>query len=136
VGPADAPDYLISTKIMNSIILLNYNENTRQVEEEEKTRFLKDLLDQMGVPTDEFWTIGNSLSIDQRIKLRSALKIYGVQVIDDLDGFLQVYIENEKVAEWYKPTYKLKRDLQQLDRKKQLYIEMKISYWTVFEEQQ
>ena len=120
---------------MNGTILLDYNENTKQVEDEEKTRFLRTLLEQMGVPISDFW-IEDSLTIENRIKLRNVLTTFGVQVIDDLDGHLQVYVEGEKVGEWNKCTYKLKRDLKQLDPKKQLYLEMEVNCWTIFEQQE
>ena len=119
---------------MKATILLNYNENTRQVEEEEKTRYLKDILERMGLPIQEFWTTDNSLYIDQRIKLRDILVTYGIQVIDDLDGNMQIYVEGEKVAEWFKSSYKLKRDLRQVDPRKQLYLEMYVECWSLFEE--
>lgn len=121
---------------MNCKILLDYNENTKQVEEEEKYRFLRNLLEQMGVPIEEFWTTDNPLTIEQKIKLRGILATYSIQVIDDLDGYLQVYVDNEKVAEWNKPIYKLKRDLRQIDPRKKFFLEMEISYWSLFEEQQ
>lgn len=121
---------------MNGTILLNYNENTRQVEDEEKTRFVRTLLEQMGVPIVDFWAEDGPLSIDNKIKLKNTLVTYGVQVIDDLDGHLLVYVEGEKVAEWNKCTYKLKRDLSQLDPRKQLYLEMEVNCWTIFEQQE
>ena len=119
---------------MKATILLNHNENTRIVEEEEKTRFLKDILEKMGLPVQEFWSTETSLSIDQRIKLRDILVSYGIQVIDDLDGNMQIYVEGEKIAEWFKCSYKLKRDLRRLDPRKQLYLEMQITCWSLFEE--
>lgn len=119
---------------MKATILLNYNENTRKVEDEEKTRFLKALLEQMGVPIQEFWTTDGPLSVEQRIKLRGILATYSIQVIDDLDGHMQVYVEGEKVAEWFKCTYKLKRDLREIDPRKQLYLEMEVNCWSLFEE--
>jgi hypothetical protein len=121
---------------MKGTILLNYNENTKQVEEEEKVRFLRSLLDQMGVPISDFWATDSPLSIDQKIKLRGILATYGIQVIDDLDGHMQVYVEGELVGEWNKCLYKLKRDLRQLDPRKQLYLEMEVNCWTLFEEQE
>jgi len=121
---------------MQGTILLNYDENVKQVEEEEKSRFLKNLLEQMGVEVDSFWTTETALSIDQRIKLRSILATYMIQVIDDLDGHMQIYVQDELCGEWFKSTYKLKRDLRQLDPKKQLYMEMTINCWTIFEEQE
>ena len=119
---------------MKGTILLNYSESTRQVEDEEKLRFLRNVLDQMGVPIQDFWVTDEPLSINQRMKLRGVLASYGVQVIDDFDGHMQVYVEGELVGEWFKCTYKLKRDLRQLDPKKQLYLEMSINCWSMFEE--
>lgn len=121
---------------MKGIILLNYGDNTKSVEEEEKMRFLKDILDQMGVPINDFWNTDEPLSIEQKIKLRTLLATYSVQVIDDLDGHLQIYVEDELVGEWNKCTYKLKRDLRQLDPRKQLYLEMTVDFWTIFEDEQ
>lgn len=118
---------------MKGTVLLNYDENTKQVEEEEKTQFLKDLLEQMGVPINEFWTTETSLSVNQKIKLRSVLATYGIQVVDDLDGHMQIYVDDQLVGEWNKCTYKLKRDLRQLDPRKRLYLEMQVNCWSLFE---
>ena len=121
---------------MKGTILLNYNENTKQVEEEERYRFLRNLLEQMGLPIEEFWTTDGLLSVDQRIKLRGILTTYGIQVIDDLDGHMQIYVEGELTGEWHKCTYKLKKDLRELDPRKQLYLEMEVNCWSLFEEQE
>jgi hypothetical protein len=121
---------------MKATLLLNHDENTKKVEEEERTRFLKNILEEMGVPIQEFWTTDGPLSVDQRIKLRGILATYSIQVIDDLDGHMQVYVEGERIAEWFKPTYKLKRDLREIDPRKQLYLEMEVSFWSLFEEQE
>ena len=119
---------------MKGTILLNHNENTKKVEDEEKTRFLRNILEQMGVPIQEFWPSDEALSVSQKIQLRSILATYNVQVIDDLDGHMQIYVEGEKVAEWFKCTYKLKRDLREIDPRKQLYLEMEVNCWSLFEE--
>ena len=119
---------------MKATLLLNYNENVQQVEEEEKTRFLRSLLEQIELPIQEFWPTDSTLSISQRMKMRALLGTYGIQVIDDLDGHMQVYVEGELVAEWFKCTYKIKRDLRERDPRKQLYLEMDINCWSLFEE--
>lgn len=127
---------------MKGTILLNHSENTKQVEEEEKTRFLRGILEEMGIPVQDFWASETTLSIEQRIKLRGILATYGIQVIDDLDGRMQIWVSPDKeelpqkVAEWHKCIYKLKRDLRQLDPRKQLYLEMEINCWSLFEEDQ
>lgn len=119
---------------MKATILLNYNENTKKVEDEEKTRYLRNILEMMGMPIQEFWPNDEPLSVDQRMKMRGVLAKYGVQVIDDLDGHMEIYVEGEKVAEWLKSSYKLKRDLSERDPRKQLYLEMEVTCWSLFEE--
>lgn len=119
---------------MKAKVLLNYYENVKQIEEEEQSRFLRNLLEQMGVPIDSFWNSDMILNTAQRINLRKILSDYNINVIDDLDGHLQIYVENELVGEWFKSTYSLKRDLRETDLKKQRYLEMQISNWTIFEE--
>ena len=119
---------------MKSTLLLNSNENTRKVEDEEKSRFMRSILEIMGVPIDEFWIPEQPLSIEDKIKLRSILSTYNIQVIDDLDGSLQMYVDGQLIAEWKKCEYKLKRDLSQLDPNRQLYLEMQVNFWSIFEE--
>jgi hypothetical protein len=119
---------------MKGTILLNYNENLRKVEEEEKNRFLYGILDQMGVPIDEFWNASETLNVAQKIKLRNTLSAYDVHVLDDHEGRLEVYVENELVGTWDKCFYKLKKDLRALDPKKKLYFEMEVNYWSIFED--
>lgn len=117
---------------MKAIVLLNHGENTKQIEAEEKTRFVKDILQQIGVPID-FWDT-DVLSKDQKTQLNLILLKYNIQVIDDSDGKLQMFVDNEPIATWNKPTYKLKKDPGQLDRKKQLYLEMTIDCNSPFDE--
>lgn len=128
---------------MKGSILLNYNENTHQVEEEEKARFLRGVLEQCfeSVPDvltqiQTIWNIDGPLPAPQKVKLRGILAIYGLQVIDDLDGHLQIYLENELIGEWYKCTYKLKRDLRVIDPRKRVYLEMEVNCWSAFDDKE
>jgi hypothetical protein len=127
---------------MKGTILLNYNEDTRQVEEEEKARFLKGVLERCFENTDvanqiqTIWSGEGVLAAPQKVKLRGILATYSLQVIDDLDGHLQVYLENELIGEWFKCTYKLRRDLRVMDPRKRIYLEMEVSCWSVFDEQE
>ena len=122
---------------MQATILLDSDENTKKVEEEEKSKFIRDNLEQMGIPVDEFWTSSDrALTIEEKIKLREILSAYNIIVIDSLDGHMQMYVENDLVAEWHKPAYKLKTDLRHLNPQKRLFLEMTINCWSVFEEHQ
>jgi hypothetical protein len=125
---------------MKGTILLNYNENTRQIEEEEKSNFLRCFLDQcfesapnVANQISTIWNVDGPLPADQKVKLRNVLTTYGIQVIDDLDGHMKIYLENEVQAEWFKSTYKIKKDLSAIDPKKRIFLEMNISCWSVFD---
>jgi hypothetical protein len=119
---------------MQGTILLSPQENTRKVEEEEKSKFLRAILIEMGLPIETIWEDDLPLTIPQKIQMRTLLQTYGVQVIDHGDGEMQILCEQEPIAKWEKCTYRLKKDQGQTDPKKQLYMEMLVSCWSVFEE--
>lgn len=127
---------------MKGTILLNYSENTHQVEEEEKARFLRALIEQIFENTEvlnqvqEIWTNDGPLSPAQKVKMRGIFTTYGILVIDDHDGHMKVYVEGELIGEWNKCLYKLKRDLAQVDPRKKLYLEMEVNCWSVFDSQE
>lgn len=125
---------------MKGTILLNHSENTHQIEQEEKNRFLQQLLEQMFEGTPDvlsqivnIWNNSNSLTAPQKVMVRELLNTYNIQVLDDNDGEMKIYVEGELVGQFFKPNYKLKRDYSQLDKRKQLYLEMSINCWSVFE---
>jgi len=125
---------------MKGTILLNHSENTQQVEQEEKNRFLQSLLEQMFESNlevlsqiVEIWNSANILTPEQKVKVRTILDTYNIQVMDDNDGEMKIYVEGELMGQFFKPSYKLKRDYSQLNRKKQLYLEMTINCWSVFD---
>jgi hypothetical protein len=128
---------------MQGSILLNYGENTHQVEEEKKSRFLRDFLEQCFQDTPEMvqqiadlWADTDGvLPVDQKIKLRVLLNTYSIRVIDDMDGQLKIYLEDELVAQWLKAKYYLRKDLQVKDPKKRIFMEMKVECWSVFDKE-
>lgn len=119
---------------MESIILLNCNENTHKIEEEEKSRFIRSILEGMGIPLDNIYDDNGHLTIQNKIRLREILHNYQVKIIDNLKDGLAIYVENEKVAEWFQCQYKLKEDISEIDPARRLFLEMKISSWSIFEE--
>lgn len=118
---------------MKEILLLNYDENTRQVIEEEKNKFFLSLLDEMGVSDPEFSDMVEKISPVQKAKLRNLLAKFNIQVIDDMEN-MNIYVEGKLVGKWNKPLFKIKIDPVQMDRKKQLYIELELDFWSIFEE--
>jgi hypothetical protein len=118
---------------MKGIILLNSNENTHLVEEEEKAKFIRALLEEIGLPLEGIWDEDGQLSIEGKIKLRSILSTYQIQIIDSMDGELQVYHEDKIIGEFKKCNYVLKKDLKEKDPRKKLYLEMHVEYSSIFE---
>jgi len=115
-------------------ILLNHDENTVSVENEERTRFLFDILKKINIPVDEFWSGNLNLSVEERIKLREILLTYNIEVHTDLEGYMQIFCDNQIIAEWFKPKYILRKDLRYLDPKKRLYLEMEVDHNSIFDE--
>ena len=119
---------------MKSIILLNSNENTSVVEEEEKTRFIRSILASFELPIDDYWDEEGKITIDNKIKLRSLLSTLNIQIIDNSDGEIQVFCDGTVIAKWNKCEYVLRRDLKERDPAKKLYLEMKTDHWSIFED--
>jgi hypothetical protein len=119
---------------MENTILLNSNESTDQIEDQEKTRFVRFIFEMLELPIGDLWEEDGELSVENRIKFRSLLATYNIQIIDSLEGTLQIYCDGETIGKWDKPVYKLKKDLKELDPKRKLYLEMKTSCWSIFDQ--
>ncbi len=120
---------------MQGTILLNYDTNIQQFEDEERARFLHFTLEQMGVPLQDVWEQNDQPpNTQERIKLRNILSAYNIQVLDDKE-VMDIFVEGEKVGTWNKPNYILKKDGSQLDKRKQLYLEATLTCWSIFEEE-
>lgn len=90
----------------------------------------------MGIPiTELLGEVSQELDVTQRMKLRKILFDYKIKVIDDKDGGIRIYVDEDKVGEWFKSTYKIKSDPANLEKRKRFYLEMKVQYWSIFEEQ-
>src|SRR5690606_23690603 len=114
--------------IVKEKILLNYSDSTSEVESEERTRFLFSILERMEIPVDSIWNGELNLTVGQKIKLREILSTYNIMILEDLDNHMQMFVEGELVAEWHPCTFKLKKDLREINPKKKLYIEMETNY--------
>jgi len=117
---------------MESTILLDSDENVVLVEAQESSRFIRSMLETMGIDLSEIW-IDEKLNIDQKIKLRHVLSQYQVKIIDDSNNTLNIYLNQDLIAKWYKPTYVIRYDNSETDSKKRFFIEMKVKYESIFE---
>lgn len=119
---------------MEYIVLLSPHQ-VNQVEEEEKSKFIRNILENLELPIDEIWAYDQYLlESSQRIELRSLLNKYNIEIINNDNDGVDIFIDNEKIATWLKPSYKLKKDYLAQDFKKNVYYEMQIKFWSIFEE--
>lgn len=111
-------------------------EDAKSIEEEERSLFLRGILEKIGVPLDDIWPDKYVETIDQKIKLRGLLSKLNIEIIYDGDRGCKIYHEDELLAEWFKPRFLLKRDNKAKTIQKKFYYEMKIKTWDVFENQE
>lgn len=108
-------------------------EDAFAAEEEERDRFIRDTLIQMGLPIDEIWE-KESLSVEEKIELRKVLRKFDVEIITDNDRCFEIYYDKEVVGRWYKPRFVLRRDMSEIRPSKQIYYEMIVQYESMFDE--
>jgi hypothetical protein len=115
---------------MEQTILLDYSENLSRVEAEEKELFLKNILELSGVPLD-FWT--TPLTTEARAGLRDVFLKYAIKVVDVEEGPLHIYLDGNEIGRFNAPRALIKRDISK-EQSKQLFIEMRVETWSVFEQ--
>lgn len=107
---------------------------------EERHVFTVFILSQIGLPLEEDFLQRiedlSTFSSADKEKLREILLKYGIQIIESIEGELEIYLEDKLVAKWNKPFLVLKKDPGQIDPKKKLYIELNLSCWSVFENEE
>lgn len=119
---------------MTYTVLLDFNSDKNAVESEEKSKFIRSILEALDIEVD-FWPADEALNIEKKVKLRQVLNELGLIICENADGTLEVYFEQQLIGEWRKPFYVLKKDLGQIDPKKKLYLEMHVSFASpLFEE--
>lgn len=109
-------------------------EDSKVVEEEERNSFIKSILSEVGVPLEEVWP-DISLSTEQKIKLRNLLAKLEIEIIDDMDRGYQIFHQDTKLGEWFKPRFILREDLGARTLAKKLYFEMLIKTWSIFDQE-
>ncbi len=110
-------------------------EDCKLIENEERNLFVRGILEAMGVPLEDVWP-DISLTVEQKIKLRGLLGKLEMEIIDDGDRGYQIYHQNTKLAEWFKPRFILREDKGARTLSKKLYYEMVIKTWSVFDQQE
>lgn len=97
------------------------------------------VLSQMGVDFDDAIPEDgdpDSLTKFQQAKMRKILETNKILVLDNQDGSLGIYVGDELVGQWEKPYYKLHFDPSKINPKEKYYMEVDISFGSVFDEQE
>lgn len=126
---------------MGSRSVLSNREDIKIVEAEEQLNFVFSTLQSSGIADstlEECFQNGQIISTENKVIFRKICEKEQISVVDDTDGGIKIYIKVNNhdvlVAEWYKPNYILRMDPSNKDRSKKLFIEICLSWWTVFEE--
>ncbi len=118
---------------MLDIILVDRNE-VREVEQEEKAKWIRSVLEKMKLPLKKFWP--QQASMENLRKMRISLREYHVDLIGDANDGIQIYANNELVAEWVRPRYKLVEDPTQKDIQRRFYYEMHLITKCIYDKKQ
>jgi|688.fasta_scaffold1501588_1 hypothetical protein len=103
--------------------LLNISENKYSFEEEEKQKFLQSILETFELNVSELF---ENKTIENKVKLKNLLYKNNLKTINEEDFI--IYFENKEIARMKKPFYKIMKDLSEINRKDQLYIEATIEF--------
>jgi hypothetical protein len=109
-------------------------EDVKNIEDEERNIFIKGVLEEVGVPLDDVWP-DISLTVEQKVQLRGLLAKLEIEIIEDGDRGTQIYHQNTKLGEWFKPRFILRENKGARTLSKKLYYEMVIKTWSVFDQQ-
>ena len=118
--------------MMQATIFLN-REDAAKTEQEERTLWVKDILLKIGIPLDDIWPENNEFTVEDKIKFRKLMAKYDILILDDSDHGLEIYVDDDIIARWNKPIYKLRIDNKQVDPAKKMFLEMNIDAVSIFD---
>jgi hypothetical protein len=116
---------------MKAVIYVD-RDDYKTIEDEERNKFVKGVLAQIGIPLDEVWP-DTSLTTEQKVALRHLLGKYDV-FLAGKEGNTEIYVSGELVGQWKKPRYRLRIDDSEIDPAKKTFLEMTIECSSVFDE--
>lgn len=113
---------------MKQIYLLNVSENPYTFEAEEKSKFLRAILDSLEVSYEDCF---DNQSMVSKVKLKQILDKYNINIVDE-ESF-SIFVDNDIIAKMEKPFYKIKKDITSKQRNN-LYMEAEINFWSVYDD--
>jgi hypothetical protein len=111
-------------------------EDVTAIVAEEQYAFIRGILMKIDLPLEGCLPeSAEDFTVERKIKFRQLLAKFQVSIREDtLSGRIEIYVDQDLVAWWNSPGVVLKQDLAQSDPKKQLYAEITLDSWSVFEE--
>lgn len=76
----------------------------------------------------------DAVTVQHRIQLRKLCDKFNISIVDDKNNGLKIYVDKTLVGEWKKPWSIMKKDLEELDSSKCLFLEVHLDWWVIFEE--
>jgi len=115
-------------------ILIN-KEDTVKTEIELKNIFTRNILEQCGLPIDDYWPEDKiELEVKEKVKLKELLKKYDVEILDIFGDGLYIYIDKELIGTWKKIKYTLCTDMSIINPLDRVYAKLYVEEWTVFDQ--
>lgn len=109
-------------------------EDAAKAEEEEQNAFVKEVLTNIGISLEDVWP-DDDITVEQKIELRKLLSKYDITILDDGDRGLEIYVDDEVIARWYKPRFALRTDITKIDPAKKMFLEMTIKFESIFDDE-
>lgn len=112
-------------------------DNYKQVLHQVRFDWLCSVLSETGMNLDSCFPESGNIedqTIEQKAQLRSNLNDNDILIVDNSDDSLIIYIQKQIIAEWKKPLYIRKEDIEERNPKKKFYIEINIEYDSVFDQ--
>lgn len=112
-------------------------DNYKQVFNQVRFDWLCSILSETGMNLDNCFPESGNIedqTIDQKAQLRNNLNDNNILIVDNNDDSLIIYIQNQIIAEWKKPLYVRKEDIEERNPKKKFFIEINIEHYSVFDD--
>lgn len=120
---------------MRQTLLFNYGESFHAIEREEKQKFLRAILESLGIDVSNFWATNQEIDKAIYSNLKEVYSHYDISVLDYEDNKMEVYVEKELIARWEVIQYRIKEDHSVIDPRKRFYVEMIIDIFSTFIEE-
>lgn len=118
---------------MTSEIIQVDREDINNIVNESQYNFVKVILSEVGLPLEDCLPIEISqFTVNHKIKLRELLSKFEIDIKKD-NNKLEIYFKGDCIGIWNEHLVIYKQDLTQPDIQKQLYAEIILDFWSIFE---